>query len=152
MLLKDMNVDKFTAIAEDKIAQELKHLLTPTKDFHWWDTKHFDTYFDHKNESYWKNKTSLEEWKQFHTVENVTKALMIQKHIESLDYNVYHWVIETTDLMGIEYSYYDEDITPCGYLKAVIEAKGDIVVALNQFLSDSDMIISHANDIAATAF
>ena len=132
MLLKDMNVDKFTAIAEDKIAQELKHLLTPTKDFHWWDTKHFDTYFDHKNESYWKNKTSLEEWKQFHTV--------------------YHWVIETTDLMGIEYSYYDEDITPCGYLKAVIEAKGDIVVALNQFLSDSDMIISHANDIAATAF
>ena len=158
------DIEQLRIKAQERIDSKMEHYFEPSEESYKYALKGPDgecNYFHYCNKNYWDDKATREDIERILNIDNVTKALMIQSHIESLPYERYHWVIETTPVIDIGYSnpmtetgynWDKKEVCSEGYLGKVMAYNGDVVKALNSFLGDAEMIIDHANDIAATAF
>ena len=158
--LTEEQIDEFRKQAKEQIDRKLNFYFREKpidNKYSALDEKGNNNYFNFCNREYWDGNITKEMLKTFLSNENVTKAIIIKKYIETLDYERYHWVIETTELIEFAYGYHLENwdvkqFHAQGYLGSVIDNDGDLIKALNSFLGDAEMFIDHANDIAATAF
>ena len=148
-----ISFEQFNQEAIETINRLTKYFFGTDKEG-WYHDSGWDCYFDQLNEEYWEEKVERKQLEEILSVSNVEKALALKAHVESLPYETYHWVIETTDMIDIRNGWHAGEycIVFEGYIGAIFTAGGDYNKALKTFIEDADIYCDHASDIAATAW